>query len=740
MLDTDRLRVDFSRFADIGTNVEVIHSPNIKAIQVRMERNGQRIYFIDPISGRITARHANDRTFNSVAALFGSDEFADIERLLVTQARVYPANSFDDYIEPEGYLIAETSGAIPRRLAYIDLRTRIEPSEGCRQRLVMVDGPAGVGKTSLISRLVADRAAGRGPRVPILHVTSRGRRLVSIDDAIAVSIQKLNIFSFGYAQVPILVRHGLLQLAIDGFDEFADPDGYKNAWYALSVFLEQIGDSGALILAGRDTFFDAQKFRTSLERFGSRPEIETVRLSSTSQAQAVEWLNNQGWSLTISGNSEVRSYLAEGSILLRPFFLKSLAPLKSFDPLIEVGKDPWLFIAKNFVKREADIIAPALAVDRDLVERRLDVLYSEAAADMAERERNSIGIDVLSFYCEVAFEDVAPPEQLRALQHRLDSIALLEPPSIPSDGNEEAGSRAFPNEAIFNHFLARAILRGILEERVPPFLRRIHLGLDMLEAFSKVLNDCSEVDSNKIVLNIRNIFRREASSTRLGLNIGTLALASAQRSFAIESDSASVYEDIQADNVRWGGVIPARKLIRCDIAQLDVRSCDLRSVIFEETNAVALVVDDYTRFGVTYPTVMALHRQKAENVLHVERDPQKISDWLSRVSINLQEENEQNNDIIKYFDKLMLYFAMNHFIREGSNDQGGRLLADSKWPLIKEVLENANRLTNFSRSARGPVSSFYRIAEPYALLQPEVNDTEAREVREAVLNLAKTRS
>jgi hypothetical protein len=130
---------------------------------------------------------------------------------------------------------------------------------------------------------------------PILHVTSRGRRLSGLNDALAQSIDILRA-KFTFDQTPTLIRHRLLQIAIDGFDELVDPDGYRDAWYALKDFFEEVGVGGPIILAGRDTFFDQQKFRTQLASSQYSFELNHVRLSPSSPSTARGWLKQQGWS------------------------------------------------------------------------------------------------------------------------------------------------------------------------------------------------------------------------------------------------------------------------------------------------------------------------------------------------------------------------------------------------------------------------------------------------------------
>ena len=74
----------------------------------------------------------------------------------------------------------------------------------------------------------------------ILHVQSRGKVLSNLQDLMAFSLQTLRL-RITYDQAPILVRHGLITLAVDGFDELGDPSGYELAWAQVNDLIHQPG-------------------------------------------------------------------------------------------------------------------------------------------------------------------------------------------------------------------------------------------------------------------------------------------------------------------------------------------------------------------------------------------------------------------------------------------------------------------------------------------------------------------
>jgi hypothetical protein len=207
-----------------------------------------------------------------------SDEFADLSGFADTQRRILSQRK-EIFLEPAGFI---TPGTSPNRVS-LDMTTFLEiakPTAGDRLHCVLIDGPAGVGKTVLIERLVLVRAHPPAD-VPVLHVTSRGRRLTNLRDALAGTTTTLRA-KFVPDEIPVLVRHGLIQVALDGFDEFVDPSGYQDAWAALKDFIRDCGTAGPIILAGRDTFFDQQSFQSQLQLTGAGADIAVVRLHEVS--------------------------------------------------------------------------------------------------------------------------------------------------------------------------------------------------------------------------------------------------------------------------------------------------------------------------------------------------------------------------------------------------------------------------------------------------------------------------
>ena len=222
-------------------------------------------------------------------------------------------------------------------------------------QITLIDGPAGIGKTRFIESLAGSRAKNFlvNRRPLILHVQSRGRVLTFLQDLIAFSLQRLRL-SVTFDQLPILVRHGLVTLAIDGFDELGDPNGYDLAWSQVGELVNQVRGNGTLILAGRETFIGRERMTkqiTSLQN--DRDLINSFSLQPPNRKPQEPGSEEEDGPTTTSVQS--RSCLKWGSYALRPFFLSQLA-----DPdVVSTIRDdptgnPLSFLVNLMVNREAD--------------------------------------------------------------------------------------------------------------------------------------------------------------------------------------------------------------------------------------------------------------------------------------------------------------------------------------------------------------------------------------------------
>lgn len=730
-MDPKDIQRDLALFSDPATDFEFKTAGDQS--RARLVRRGeQRTYFINHVSGQIHSQHYQQR-HQSLKALLSSDEFADLRAFAATQRRVLASKKLGSLIDPAGVVNPDTA---PRDLSLQLGRELIAPKDSNVLNVLLIDGPAGVGKTSFIERMVYERAQDVS-LPPILHITSKGRRLSNLPDAIGRTANDLQA-DFRTDQVPVLARLNALQVAIDGFDELVHAEGYGRAWAALQEFIRQMATGGPLILAGRDTFFDQQDARRTLDRFGTRVDLTMIRLHEVTQETAKTWLRKQGWKSQDLSSRKLQSFFRR-SYTRRPFFLSQIARYKSFAAIPAERGSPQAILIDELINREANLLTPALpGVPFEQIKLALGNLLEEMASDIAEREAESIPRENIEFYCDVAFESIAAGEELSAIRHRVGSAALIE-------SDEDRDALRFPHSEIQNHFLARACFRALCGKRPFVPLRSTNFGIDLVEAFADVNRVANAIDSKTATAELLRYLSDEPYAVQLVSNVAALLIASLVRGGS--PDESLTLKGVALNEARVFDELGNAVMIEVAAGRLDARGADLSNVRFENCKIGALIVDDTTRFGTSVPEIGTLQIDQPAGLVsqHVKGeiinwlsahslafDVDKISDWRRGTELPL----------VKYFDRLCRRFMRQHYIRDTQSDIASFLLHDPNWPTIFEMLRAEKRITVEGSAGMAPAgrdAKLYHVIEPESLLFPE-GDPNAQRIRLAIIAKAEESS
>ena len=699
------LQRDLAPFADAATDVKLTESS--KTSRLQFVRNGLQLdYLLLHEDGSLLARHANDRKYVGIHSLLASSDFADIRNLIATQNRVYRDFDLERLIAPEG----ELDG---KKLALQTLsRLSLPAPRGTAQKLsvLLLDGPAGVGKTSLIQRLLVQRArAGQdtSSAPPIFEVASRGKRLSSLDDVLAQSLQLLRA-KFTFDQLPVLIRHGLVQLAIDGFDELVDPDGYQDAWLALRDFFERTQIGGPVILAGRDTFFDQQRFAEQLTGNSKQAfEVHHAGLSEVSQTKAKAWLGEQGWQAKELDDPYTDLVLRPGSYTLRPYFLNELALAKSWQNIEARDLTPRAYLVEQFLKRESEILAEKVPLDPSAMKTRLGSVFEEVSIEMADNETDAIDLSFLQMTIEMTFGDALGDADVGKLRHKSGSLALLS-----SDARE--GYRRFPHSEIANHFLALALLRLVSAGAPTRFLRRGVVGSDLLAILAEQLAYCDESQAGAFVAALEKTVLQESSFDRLPENAASLLLTSLNRE--VKGRLAS-YSGLQTPNVFLFGDVAPTVLDRIEMQRLDVAEANLANVKFKDCSVVNLHADETTIFGASAPAVHRLHLKTPKGIVRSVYDPSEIAAWIESHSIRSSPKPSDNEAAIALLDKVCRVMLRQHMIKDHETDDSGKLLRSPYWPKVEKILSELNLVDRLhGKQMSGANAPFVRVKDPFSIL------------------------
>lgn len=714
--NTETLSKDLAPFADPATDFRISTSSSGCRFQI-VRHGAEQDYFLTYADGSIVARHSRNKKYVSLRSLLASTDFANIRGLATTQSRMHKAFDIESQIPPEGQLDSKP-------LAMQTLQRVLNPrgTHATSEHVISVlllDGPAGVGKTSLIQRFLVQRSRAQqdaNAAPPILHVTSRGRRLTALDEALAQSIQLLRA-DFTFDQVPVLIRHGLIQLAIDGFDELVDPEGYKDAWYALRDFFDATEFGGPILLAGRDTFFDEQSFTRQMRESKHNFQLSHVRLGPVSVSSAKTWLVRSGWTDDELNTPYTNLILRPGSYTLRPYFLFELSKVKTWKSIESHDLTPRAYLVNKFVEREANLIADQLSVESVAIQPRLRDIFEEIAMEMADNESELVDLSFLQMVTEIVFGDMLSDGDIAKLRHKAGSFALLE-----SDARE--GFRRFPHTEISNHFLSHALIRRVSAGTPVRFLRRGIVGSDLLAVFAEVFSTVELKAARRLVEVLDRTLSESSSYDRLPENTAMLLMSSLCRDL---EQGARHYRDLQVSNVVVFGQVAPATLANVKIQHFDAQEAALNQVEFQDCEVVSLHVDETTRFGDTLPAVHQIQLHKGSGSVKEVFDPAEISKWLKSRSANGQAAPAKNEEALRLLDRVCRIMIRQHMIKDHETDASGRVLRNRYWPQIESILTTAGLLDRVhGRPMAGANAPFVRLRDPYNLLANQATSSIAK--------------
>lgn len=712
MIEQESVWHDIIAFADPFTEHKVKRVQGKSRID--LTRNGRNVtYELHPETGAVTAKH-RERTFPSMRSLLASDEFANISKFAETQRRLFEK-------KPTGSVMPSTIKLGGEVVYTGDLADRLDSGTE-KTTLVLIDGPAGVGKTFQVEQIARAQAAkcARGAVVPpLLHITSQGRRLSNFRDVLAATTQEMGA-SFGARHVPILVRHGLLVAAIDGFDELVDADGYEDAWLALKEFIDDVGGGGAIILAARDTFVEEQELLLRIERADGSVSLKMGHIQPVEPTEAKQWLAKAcGWKVADLDSNLTADILREGSYALRPFFLRSLGDAGGWVNVVDAG--PRTFLADSLIRRESKLIAQQLGgVTANAIAPALTNLFQEIALEMAARETDSIEIDHLAFLTQYCFESVLEEKAIRKLLHKAGSFALLEP-TLTKD------RRKFTHTELQYFFLGGALLKSLEARSIPMVLRRSVLGGEHLEVFAEVFAN-NEINAQKASDFLYTIVGSDISADSLAANGGAILILAFSLGLITRLDYISVVDAI------FAGDAPQGEFAQSDVSRLDISDANVSRVTFSNVNVGTLVVSSSTTFGDSMPNLEALEIRSDDGAT-IEREPEKIRAFVSARTFTDKLLSYTNSAAIALLERVARRAIRYFYLRQhGDDDEGSFLLKDEHWPNVKAVLEKRGRIeVKKGRSMHGRPSPLLRVINPKGLL--DYADNETQQILEDLLRL-----
>lgn len=692
---------DLRVFADIGAAFE---GPIAEA--------GRRVFnfFMDGKKAVVIAGAADEPIklilpersvqFPNAKALLANELFGDLRRWAGNQVAALTPHMPPNPIEVSGAYRRDAFSESSLTADFARFDTEIGGERDCPLHVIVVDGPAGIGKTTQIQRLAYERAKrfGRNHDRLVLHIESRGRVLQNFSDLIAGSLDTIRS-KLANDQLSVLVRHGLVLLAIDGFDELADPNGYHLAWSQLNSLLGDVVGEGQVLLAGRETFVSPGRMSNALQVLGTPGvRVSHFTMREVDPKVARKWLRDCGWAESSLRDDLFDELLTPGSYALRPFFLFTLAKSKIEDLLAKESSVDLLSILVNAlivregVQKFGEDITNAVSPEALAIYVRN--LSEEIARDMADNQGEALPGQTVTWIAQLCLPSGLDPSIGKTLIHRAISLPFL-------TADTAHNVVRFAHRQFFVFFLGSNAVRTVAIREFPKYLRRNILGSEFLECFSKVLRD--------LPIGLVEEFRDRALEELPSLNTfdqsaGNVTALFLTCSCEFPPSRMVTVGNCSIDEVYLFDEVPAICLQNATISSLFATDADLRNLSFEgDCQIFALHATADTRLSENSPLPMLIETEDS-----TLSSPADKKEWLGRTPNRHSQAAMQIPFDTDLLDRILRYRSF--WLREMDNVSdpiARRIIFHSDWSKARAWLSE-NHLARFDdrTPASGEASCF----------------------------------
>lgn len=712
---------DLTPFADLGTSVEEAED------YFRVVRNGDKFH-INVVDERyvLVKPDGSSSSYNNAGLLLAQPAFANLPLLARNQSILLMGQRIKGRPIPISTKLKPVFGSAAAFSENLDpwvaldrwLREQQTTHEVGSTSLVLIDGPAGVGKTTIVREAALLRAENYDGSEPlILQIASRGRVLQNISDLIAYALQDVRS-NLTVAQLTPLMRHGCITLAIDGFDELSDPNGFQTAWTGLNELLAGARGLATFLLAGRETFVSTDTMRRQLRAIKSDlgDRLSTLSLGDPDPSRAREWLlEKDGWSHELLDRQFVSPLFSLESYALRPFFLDVIArepqALTSETP---PASDLLSYLVEVMTLREAgkfveELDPPDGGEAESIYATYVFRFLEEVARDLAENQSEAISEDALDLIATVAADGVLPDDQVSAVVQRARSVVFL-------SNDLQAGHVRFAHEQLLQHFLAREALRSVGEGEIPRYIRRNLFGREALDVFAHVSRDRTE-QTEQFLEAVREGLKRPARD-RTHTNLAVLGVAAM---CAVSSEEQElIVPDIGIGELHFPFAAPPGIYFSgTTISILYAAGADVREVVFDNgASIVTLEIDRRSLWAESLPLPQILVRPEGTTA-----DYREIESILNPVDSGRGSEAnipwpDETAELLGRIDRYRSFWLRTDEDKGQGNDRTVfKIISHPDWPIVFDALKELDFVTVKTLGASGARSEFVHFRQDIRLLE-----------------------
>ena len=484
-------------------------------------------------------------------------------------------------------------------------------------KLIFLTADAGVGKTALLRRLTRVLAeAYLSGEVPYLlfHIDTQGRSFVRLEEAVARDLGQLRISGVFYPGIVRLIRHGLIIIAIDGFDELLAEIGYGEAYSGLGGFLRQLEGRGVIIAAARSAYFQVENYTAQSRLLASLPDtqvtVHQMTLHNWTKKETVQFIKTFR---PRSGNgipnpqalyNELESLLGGDHVILtRPFLVTRVTEILSsrsqkVADLVKTFRASGVEVVKRviheFLRREVEEKwrdpngEPYLTLDQHVH------LLAVIAEEMWTEGINVLPVGVVEFIAELVVEGLKLP-QVRRVQvvGRVKAHALL------TQSTRSPGEMAFDHEEFLNYFLAVRIIEMLTKgefQGVQRFCERHSLS-PVIGTWIGTIGSWQSEEVRKIVTQLGQMTTSELRSTYLKQNAGLLTSQLVRR-LGDEDMQGLSFDSMYFEGSEWSG----SSLFRIEFRKCTFLGIDLSGSVWKECRFINCLVE-----GLAFDNDTTLH-------------------------------------------------------------------------------------------------------------------------------------
>ncbi|MFN9416990.1 MAG: hypothetical protein ACK578_05775, partial [Pirellula sp.] len=538
-----------------------------------------------------------------------------------------------------------------------------------------------------------------------------------------------------------LIKHGLIVLAIDGFDELAVEQGSVDALGALSALVAKLDGQGTIIAASRRTFFDTDDYvkRSRIISRGDTPACEIDQLQilpwrvqeNTRYLERVAPHGIEGYGNTAETLQIFRDAVGGSSdhpLLTRPFLFTFAvrSAMKGLDKTAVLGMQAeGSADAMESVKKFVDAL-----IERDVVHKwrskegkpyltceQHKALLAEVAFEMWSQQRDRIRVDTLEQITSSLLElwDTSSPRQV------LSSVKMhaLLPPSYAGANDY----RKFDHPEFQNYFLAVAFMEhakdAITKRSFVPLSRFLSIAQmpESVGRYSCMILRESNSDVESLIKLLESAVQNERRPTFLQLNVGAItpylmhgAIPTSMTVFDAKVPfSKLAFEGTSLQNrVFVNGVLTSSSLQRTNWRNVEFRKCEFAECTFD-------MESKYTNVRLVDCDVHSVAVFENGDEIQREYVPSRIRTLLLRIGIEIVEteadasitrEAPQQSEGRKLLQKLLRIFGRTTLAFEDGIDtkfgNDATIVKQQLIPILEEfgVLEEKKHTSGGRRMRR----------------------------------------